>query len=156
MGLVRILVDGYSLLHNWPEIAPGKPRMSAAARQGLINILTQYYDATGTPVTIVFDGSHGAMGIDETPSTPEVEIVYSRTGQTADKLIERAAYRLGPHGEVLVVIDDQAERDTISGFGCTTVGGAEFVQTVLSTLADLEREIQSFNQQEFLKFNSAR
>ena len=23
MALVRILVDGYSLLHNWPELAPG-------------------------------------------------------------------------------------------------------------------------------------
>jgi hypothetical protein len=32
MPLVRILVDGYSLLHNWPELAPGKARHSAAAR----------------------------------------------------------------------------------------------------------------------------
>ena len=28
MALVRILVDGYSLLHNWPELAPGQPRHS--------------------------------------------------------------------------------------------------------------------------------
>jgi len=29
MALVRILVDGYSLLHHWPELAPGRARFSA-------------------------------------------------------------------------------------------------------------------------------
>jgi hypothetical protein len=33
MALVRIIIHGYSLLHNWPELAPGKPRHSAAARK---------------------------------------------------------------------------------------------------------------------------
>ena len=57
MALVRILVDGYSLLHNWPELAPGRARHSAAARDELIRRLTLYQDATGTPVTIFFDGA---------------------------------------------------------------------------------------------------
>jgi predicted RNA-binding protein with PIN domain len=33
MALVRILVDGYSLLHGWPELAPGAPRHSERARE---------------------------------------------------------------------------------------------------------------------------
>ena len=57
MALVRILVDGYSLLHNWPELAPGRARHSAAARDELIRRLTLYQDATGTPVTVFFDGA---------------------------------------------------------------------------------------------------
>ncbi len=56
MALARILVDGYSLLHHWPELAPGQPRHSARAREELIYVLTRYYDATATPVTIFFDG----------------------------------------------------------------------------------------------------
>ena len=40
MALVRILVDGFSLLHNWPELAPGKGRHSAAAR-GELELLSQ-------------------------------------------------------------------------------------------------------------------
>ena len=55
MALVRILVDGYSLLHNWTELAPGKPRYSAAAREELIAALTQYHDACGTPITVIFE-----------------------------------------------------------------------------------------------------
>ena len=42
MALVRILVDGYSLLHNWPELAPGRPRHSALARAELIYVLTRF------------------------------------------------------------------------------------------------------------------
>jgi hypothetical protein len=62
MALVRILVDGYSLLHNWPELAPGQPRHSAAARDELIHVLTRYQDAIRTPITIVFDGGGAPAG----------------------------------------------------------------------------------------------
>ena len=69
MALVRILVDGYSLLHNWVELAPGLPRHSARAREELIHVLTRYHDATGTPITIVFDwfrraGRNPAAGVE--------------------------------------------------------------------------------------------
>src|SRR6266487_2544847 len=98
MALVRILVDGYSLLHAWPELAPGKPRHSAAARDALIYQLTQYRDAVGTPVTVFFDGGGAPEGVTAMESTPEMEILYSKSGQTADDLIERVAYRLGKYG----------------------------------------------------------
>ena len=60
MGIVRILVDGYSLLHHWPELAPGN-RVIHSTRDALVSVLTQYQDASGTPVTVIFDGG-GAPG----------------------------------------------------------------------------------------------
>src|SRR5215472_1148039 len=74
MALIRVLVDGYnlihaiqmykkfggnqicSLLHNWPELAAGAPRHSERARDALVEMLQQYQDASGTPVTVFFDG----------------------------------------------------------------------------------------------------
>jgi predicted RNA-binding protein with PIN domain len=155
MALVRILVDGYSLLHKWPELAPGKPRHSAAAREELIHRLTQYHDGCGTPITIVFDGASGPAGAGEAPSTADVEILYTRAGQTADQLIERAAHRFQPYGEVLVVTDDSAERDTVSGVGGMISSCENFIRTVQDTLADLERAIKNYNQRERAKFNKA-
>src|SRR5438552_3341258 len=130
MALVRILVDGYSLLHAWDELAPRKPRFSAAAREELINRLTQYHDAAGTPVTIVFDGASTDRTFTPFPSTPEVEIIYSRSGQTADQLIERVAHRLSSFGEVLVVTDDLAERSTIMSVGASFSSCLAFIQMV--------------------------
>lgn len=153
MALVRILVDGYSLLHNWPELARGKPRHSAAAREALIRRLSHYQDATNTPITIFFDGSGVRTGPAHVKSTPEVEILYSRAGQTADQMIERAAHRFQPFGEVLAVTDDNAERDTVIGLGGMASGCLNFIQTVENTLAELAEEVKYYNRQERTRFN---
>jgi predicted RNA-binding protein with PIN domain len=150
MALVRILVDGYSLLHQWPDLALGKARFSSAAREELINRLTQYHDACGTPITIIFDGASGSGP--EFPSTPAVEILYSRTGQSADQIIERVTHRLASYGEVLVVTDDSAERDIVTSVGGMTSSCLNFITTVDHALADLEREITNLNRREREKF----
>src|SRR6266404_7249644 len=152
MALVRILVDGYSLLHAWEALAPGKARYSGAARDELINRLTHYHDASGTPITVVFDGASSAAAAPAFPSTPEVEIMYSRAGQTADQVIERVAHRLGSYGEVLVVTDDLAERDTVASAGAIFSSCLGFIQTIESALAELERELSRLNRSEKSKF----
>jgi len=154
MALVRILVDGYSLLHSWPELAPGKARHSAAARDKLIHVLTLYRDATHTPISIFFDGSSPKLGgPSTTPSTPDVEILFSRAGQTADQMIERAAVRFQPYGEVLAVTDDSAERETVINLGGMASSCWNFIQTVQNTLAELQDEIKHHNRRERNKFN---
>jgi predicted RNA-binding protein with PIN domain len=152
MALVRILIDGYSLLHNWPELALGRPRHSMAARDELIRILTLYRDATGTPITIFFDGSGGRERRGDEQSTPEVEILYSRAGQTADQLIERAAHRFAAYGEVLAVTDDNAERDTVIAVGGLASSCLSFIQTVESALSELQDDIKTHNRKEKNRF----
>ena len=153
MALVRILVDGYSLLHSWPELAPGKARYSAAARDELVRVLTLYRDATHTPISIFFDGSSPKIeGPSYTRSTPEVEILFSQAGQTADQMIERAAHRFQPYGEVLAVTDDAAERETVISLGGLASSCWNFIQTVQNTLADLQEEIKHHNRRERNEF----
>jgi predicted RNA-binding protein with PIN domain len=123
MALVRILVDGYSLLHNWPGLAPGRARHSAAARNELIRRLTCYQDATGTPITVFFDGSSPPDGKATAVDSSVVEVLYSRQGQTADQMIERAAHRFGPYGEVLAVTDDHAATRSLAWAAARPVAG---------------------------------
>ncbi|MBI2947248.1 MAG: NYN domain-containing protein [Verrucomicrobia bacterium] len=156
MALIRVLVDGYSLLHSCPALAPGQPRHSAAAREELIHWLTQYRDATGTPITIVFDGSGAPPGTPKIPSSPEMEILYSKAGQTADQMIERAAYRFQQYGEVLVVTDDYAERDTVLAMGGMASDCANFLDTVSATLRDLQKDLKHYNRRELSRFKQPR
>jgi len=152
MALVRILIDGYSLLHNWPELAPGKPRHSAAAREELIHRLTLYRDAIGTPITVVFDGANSDIKLKNVESTPEMEIIYSRVGQTADEVIERATHRFQPYGEVLAVTDDFAERDTVIALGGSASSCLNFIQSVETALADLSDDLKVYNRKERERF----
>ena len=144
MALVRILVDGYSLLHHWPELAAGAPRHSERARDALVDRLQQYQDASGTPVTVFFDGT-GARRKAKNDSGHAVEILFSSGGQTADDLIERAAHRFQAYGEVLVVTDDFAERDTVSGSGALVASCANFIRMVDGALADLQEDLNRHN-----------
>ena len=154
MALVRILVDGYSLLHSWPELAPGKPRHSAAARDELIHRLTLYRDAIGTPITIVFDGGGAPAGTPPPPSTPELEILYSPLGQTADDVIERAAVRLLEYGEVMTVTDDNAERETVLSLGGLASSCYNFILAIKDVLREQDRDIANYNRQERQRFKN--
>jgi len=156
MALVRILVDGYSLLHNWPELAPGKPRHSAAAREELIRILTLYRDAIATPLTIVFDGAKAPAGAPRPLSTPEMEVLYSRAGQTADDIIERVAFRMRDYGEVLAVTDDYVERDTVLSLDGLAASCRNFIHDVEKVLREQERDITRHNRRERVKFKETK
>ncbi len=156
MALVRILVDGYSLLHNWPELAPGAARHSERARDELILVLTKYHDVTGEAVTIFFDGAGARRGAPKNECDRGVEVLFSRAGQTADEMIERAAHRFQPHGEVLVVTDDFAERDTVSGFGASVASCNNFIRMIEEALVGLEDDLKAHNRAERNRFKRPR
>jgi predicted RNA-binding protein with PIN domain len=153
MALVRILVDGYSLLHNWPELAEGSARHSEAARDSLVEVLTRYQDANGTPITIFFDGSGPRRGKPKNAAAGTVEVLYSHAGQTADDLIERAAHRFQEYGEVLVVTDDYAERNMVSGFGGSVASCDNFIRMIDDMLARLRENVKNHNRTEQTRFN---
>jgi hypothetical protein len=174
MALVRILVDGYNLLahlqqpdhfrvyqsggllHNWPELAAGAPRLSEAARDALVELLTQYQDACGTPITVFFDGSGRRRSKPKDKSGQAVEVLFSSAGQTADDLIERAAHRFQAYGEVLVVTDDSAERDTVSGFGSSVASCDNFIRMIQNALAVMTENLNNHNRAERNRFSRAR
>jgi len=156
MALVRILVDGYSLLHGWPELARGKARHSAAARDELIHILTRYQDAIGTPITIFFDGAGAPPNVPKNESNHHVEVLFSKAGQTADDMIERAAHRFQPYGEVVAVTDDNAERDTVIALGGSASSCLNFIAEVESALAASADDLKHYNRAERNRFTRSR
>jgi len=156
MALVRILVDGYSLLHDWTKLAEGHPRHSATARDALIQILTGYQDTIGTPITIFFDGGGAPVNTPKAHSTRQLEVLYSRNGQTADEMIERAAYRFQDYGEVLAVTNDNAERNLVIHMGGLAESCGNFVHTVEATLAGMADDVARHNRQERQRYRTSR
>lgn len=152
MALVRILVDGYSLLHSWPELAEGAPRHSETARDALIEMLTAYQDASGTPVTVFFDGRGNRKLKPKSAGDKAIEVLFSNSGQTADDLIERAAHRFQPYGEVLAVTNDFAERDTVTAFGGLAMSCENFIRQIQNALADLQESLNNHNRRERNRF----
>ncbi len=148
MALARILIDGYSLLHAWPGLVRGHAPHSAKARDLLVAALTRYHDATGVPLTIFFDGQGAPTGTPKAASSRGVEVLYSPPGKTADDLIERVAYRMRAFGEVLVVTNDIAERETVAASGAYTRSCEAFVGEVESIGGQIARDLRDHNRRE--------
>ena len=84
-----LIVDGHSVIFAWPDLRRLHQRRTALARDELVKRLRDYQDWTGIHVVVVFDGK----GTDVTNlSDPhDIQIFYSRAGQTADSIVERLA-----------------------------------------------------------------
>ncbi len=84
-----LIVDGHSVIFAWPELRALHRRRSSLARDALVKKLREYQDWTGVRVAVVFDGKGTAVNVNSEPG--EIQIFYSREGQTADSIIERLA-----------------------------------------------------------------
>jgi predicted RNA-binding protein with PIN domain len=153
MALVRILVDGSGLLRCWPTVLPGKERQSSAAQKELIRQLTQYQDVCGVPITVAFDGTGPARVADDPIEGGDVEVLFSRIGQTAAQLVSKTAQRLGASGEVLLVLESVAGASGAKGVQVS--GCEEFARTVSSALEDMERELKKHNESEDARFRAS-
>lgn len=163
-AFIRILVDGYNLLHAWPDLAPDFPRHSEEARDELTRCLQQFQDEKGIPVSLIFDGSQssnsqgnqsksGKKPSKRTKKNPQdllmdVEVIYSPPGMSADNAIERVAYRLKDYGRVLVITNDTLERNTVTAFGATTMSCQSFIQEWHTSSTSLNQKISHYNRKE--------
>ena len=110
-----LIVDGHSIIFTWPELRKLHQRRSSLGREGLIKQLRHYQDWSGVRVVIVFDGKDRKVSISSDPG--EVQIVYSRRGQTADAIIERLASKYAERFDLTVATSDLGEAETVHACG---------------------------------------
>ena len=132
-----LLVDGHSVIFDWPELRKLHLRRTSLARESLINRLRDYQDWTGVKVVVVFDGK-GARTT-EVSESHGVQIFYSKRGQTADTIIERLAGKYAKRFDVTVATADYLERQTVITFGASCISPKalrELLQSARSGGAD--------------------
>lgn len=114
-----LLVDGHSIIFAWPELRALHNRRTSLARDDLVRRLRDYQDWSGIHVVVVFDGSGSAVSQESAPG--EIQIFYSRTGQTADSIIERLASKYAERFQLTVATGDYLEQETASASGAETL-----------------------------------
>ncbi len=114
-----LIVDGHSVIFAWPEVRTLHGRRTSLARDALIKRLRDFQDWTGTRVAVVFDGKGETVDVSSFPG--EIQIFYSRAGQTADSIIERLASKYGGRHKLLVATSDVLEQETASACGAECI-----------------------------------
>ena|SRR5215467_13603257 len=128
-----LIVDGHSVIFAWPELRRLHARRSSLAREALIKQLRDYQDWTGVRVVIVFDGRGPKVEASSDPG--EVQIFYSRTGQTADAIIERLASKYAKRFELMVATCDSMEAETVQACGAESISS----EALRGLIADARR-----------------
>ena len=133
-------IDGYNVLHTWPELKNEKNYSFAAAREKLINIMHNYAACNESKVVIVFDGYKVPGNIEgKEVINKYLTVVFTKDGETADSYIEREVSNLGRRYEVYVVTSDWLEQQTIFQRGAVRVSSIEFHNDVIKVQKEIKK-----------------
>jgi uncharacterized protein len=114
-----LIVDGHSVIFAWPELRKLHARRSSLAREALLKQLRDYQDWTAVHVVVVFDGKGNK--VEATSDPTEVQVFYSRSGQSTDATIERLASKYAKHYELVVATSDSMEAETVRACGAESI-----------------------------------
>ena len=136
-----LLVDGHSVIFAWPDLAEIHRRNTASARENLVRRLTSLQDSTEWEVAVVFDGRGAKASSESEPSG--IAVFYSKSGQTADEIIERLAAKYAATCEITVATDDHMERTTVEALGGMSISTDQLLSEIHTAENTLRDRIQN-------------
>jgi len=129
-----LLVDGYNVINNWPELSELKEQDLSHARDQLAADLSEFQALCGIQVIVVYDAHYVQGGVEHHENNQGVQVIYTKEGETADNWIERYAvqHRLASKDEkrmpLFVTTYDWMEQRIISAQGAFRVTPQELRQ----------------------------
>ncbi len=108
-----LIIDGYNLMHQ-QELEEND---LSYAREHLIDDIASYQAYLNQKVIVVFDGYRRKDNAGSSYQTGGLEVVYTRTGQTADAYIERLVHDLKKDYEITVATSDGLIQNSIFAQG---------------------------------------
>jgi predicted RNA-binding protein with PIN domain len=142
----RVIVDGYNVIHAWPELKRLMNTASLeASRDRLVERLSVFGMVAGADVTVVFDAHHSAARMNSEATVDGVRVIFTRKGHSADHIIERMAYEATEAGDVITVAtSDRFQSDLVRGMGGAVINALELERRVIDAEAEMARRVQKY------------
>ena len=142
----RVIVDGYNVIFAWDELrALADSGHIDAARERLMDALSNYAAFTRREVVVVFDGYRVPGGQGEKFDRSGLHVVFTRQGETADAYMEKLADEIGKNDSVRVVTSDALIQLTALRAGVLRMSAREFRQELAQVAQQLEAAIRDLN-----------
>ena len=101
-----IIVDGYNIIFAWEELNRLAQGDMDAARRRLCDLLSSYAGFTRVKLVVVFDGYKQKGNPGEKSQFHNIQVVYTREGETCDAYIEALVHDIGGSYSVRVATSD--------------------------------------------------
>lgn len=125
-----LLVDGYNIIFAWEELKELAQTDLGAARDKLMDALSNYQGYTKCTLILVFDAYKVPGNNREIFQYHNIHIVYTKEAETADQYIEKTAHQIGRTHEVTVATSDSLEQIIIRGQGCRLLSARELKEEI--------------------------
>ena len=120
-----MIVDGYNMIYEYEDLKELAKEDLYNAREKLITRLMNYQAYADIPMAIVFDGYKVKDNFGTVQKMGRVEVIYTRTDETADQRIEKMAYDLHEKYTLTVVSSDGLIQNAVFSQGALRMSARE-------------------------------
>ena len=143
-----LIVDGYNVIFAWDELKALVSTSLDAARDAFLEIMMNYQGYKKTGICVVFDGYRRPGNPGTKMKVGDVEVVFTKEGESADRFIEETAYELGRTYDITVVTSDRQVQMAAFGDGAKRLSSRDFYAEVAGTSEEIRAKLA---RQEFSK-----
>ena len=112
-----LIVDGYNIIFAWEDLKELSKVNIDAARDKLLDELSNYQGFCGHRVIVVFDAYKVQGRATSASRYRNLEVVYTKTDEIADVYIERLVHEVRDKYNITVATNDNLEQMTIMSLG---------------------------------------
>ena len=120
-----LVVDGYNIIHAWPDLKELAAINLDSARDRLIDIMSNLKGAIDDEVILVFDAYKVKGRTSSELKVGNIRVVFTAEDETADSYIERFAAENGRKYDVTVATSDNLEGGLARGSNCRLISARE-------------------------------
>ncbi|HEY8910523.1 MAG TPA: NYN domain-containing protein, partial [Desulfosporosinus sp.] len=137
-----LLVDGYNIIHAWPELKELVDDNMDGARMKLVDTLSNYQGIRKCQIIVVFDAYRVQGHFEEVIDYHNIHLIYTREAQTADQYIEKFAHDNQKKYNITVATSDGLQQLIIRGAGCALLSARELKVEIDGANERLRQEYQ--------------
>ncbi len=137
-----IIVDGYNIIFSWSDLAELAREDIDAARRKLCDELSSFAGFTKCRLLVVFDGWKQKGNPGEKSRFHNIQVVFTREGETADAYIEALAAEIGKNYAVRVASSDSLVQISSFRSGVLRMSARELMEEVEAARKDMGRHFK--------------
>lgn len=135
-----LLIDGYNIIHAWPELKNIAEQSLEEARHVLLEMMQDFQGYKGYRLIVVFDAHMIPGGLEKKEMVGGVEVVYTRENETADHYIERLVDGIPKNIQVMVATSDYLQQTIVMSRGAVRISARELLDQVKQFRKQIGRE----------------
>ena len=132
MNCEYLLVDGYNIIHAWPELKELAAVNLNAARTSLQDTLCNYQGYKKCQIIVVFDGYKVKGNPGTVVPYHNIHVVFTKEAETADTYIEKVTNEIGKKYQITVATSDRLEQMIVLSRGAVRMSSNELLQDVMA------------------------